>query len=188
MALKDIWKCLNSLWSSGSGPAEWLGRVGLAYFSGPAASGMARVLKFSECSSLFSSPTHTTFASFPVHLLPPRPPGDHVPAHPSSFRASLASLFGQLVLGCRCAGRPPSAGGEDGMCTGPSPKLDQRSAPQCLLLVFQSHSRKERHLEMPSSCPMSLCSTGLKVLHKYSVFPWRFCRTHHRYEPSWMPS
>lgn len=65
MALKDIWKCLDSLWSSGSSTMERLGRVGLAQFSGPAASGMARALRFSECSSFFSSQTHTLLLPFP---------------------------------------------------------------------------------------------------------------------------
>lgn len=86
-----------------------------------------------------------------------------MPAHPSSFRALLASLFGQLVPTCRCTGWPPSPWRVRWEVCWPLPKAG--SAQSVLVFVsgfLESFQGRALHLEMSPSCPESLLA-GLKV-------------------------
>lgn len=148
-----------------SSPTNPLGRVGLAYFSGPVALGVAH-FEILECSALFSSQPHTLLLPFSLHLISHPPGGISAPAHLSSFWEPLASLFGQLALVRRCAGRPP------GPCRGrwevrwPLPKAGSaKCACRVCFKVSFGHLIPGRRdtSKCPPHSPIQVCSLWWKV-------------------------
>lgn len=100
MALKDIWKHLDSLWSTGK-------KGGFGLLLGPGGFGVAHVFRFSEYSSLFLLLKPHAFTSFPICLLPCHPPGappTPMPCLPFELPGTPGHSIWAAGPLCRCTG------------------------------------------------------------------------------------
>lgn len=124
---------------------------------------MARALKFSACSLLFASQTHTLWLPFPSSPPIPLTWRDQCACTSSRFWHCWPVCLGSWSPCAGALGGPQAPRGSDGKCAGPPPEAG--SAQSALVFVSgfpESFQGKSLHLEMSPSRLESLLA-GLKV-------------------------